>query len=488
MPGISLVHPKPHTEPQPSGCADLAQNYGDSTKAPSNHDRPVRRVLMISAAFPPTGGPGVQRSLKFAKYLPKSGWQPIVWAANPTPDLPRDASLLDDLPDTIEVHRHRQRSPLGALTRWCTSAGRSGETRDWRGGLAWRVERLLSALAWRTPPDPLIGWALGSVAKCRALIERERIDVIYSTFSPPSNHVLGWLLKRATGLPWVADFRDLWTEDYGYPHGGLRRRLDRWLERGFVTQADAVIGVTPSQTQSLAAHAGEPLEKFATITNGFDAADFENRDATEIRRRLHGPENRFVLTFTGWFLTDRVPDAVLKALTLFASEHGDAFELRIVGKVSARMRKNLIEAGVRLDATTGYVPHTQAIEHMLAADALLLLIPPGPKGQTLLPGKLFEYLASGRPILAAGATPDSEAAKIIQHHQAGICVPGDATQIRQALTELKSKQAVTPTTPESHLKHLQHLQPLTREHLTQRLASILNQVQVRKTNMPQPTT
>jgi glycosyltransferase involved in cell wall biosynthesis len=262
----------------------------DQAVAPS----PRKRVLMIASAFPPTGGPGVQRSAKFAKYLPQCGWDPVVISANGDADLPRDESLLADLPAGLPVHRLTGCDPRPALRALRRSAG------PLAGKLAWRGERLINRLLAGMYPDRLVCWALRAFPRCRRLIDAHDVAVIYSTYSPASNHLLGWWLHAATGLPWVADFRDLWTDDYGYaPASRWRYWLDRALESAVLARADAVIAVSPGQRDLLAARVPQASAKFVTITNGFDASDLGPLPIPNEAPPPPPREGAFTLTFTG---------------------------------------------------------------------------------------------------------------------------------------------------------------------------------------------
>lgn len=415
-----------------------------------------KRVLMICAAFPPTGGPGVQRTAKFAKYLPQFGWQPTVWTTQHLPPLPRDPSLLRDVPESVVIHRFET-----------PRAGSDDASGHWR----WR--RMRQRIASLTPPDYLAGWARRSTAPLLRIIERDRIDAIYSTYSPPSCHVLAQRLKRLTGLPWVADFRDLWTDDYGYNAPGWRRWLDRRMETSFLRDADRVVAVSNGQREILAQRVPSNRDKFLTITNGFDPDDFDGADYESARHALHGPANRFVLLFCGWFLTDRVPPALPNALARFAdrcNQQGRKLELRIVGAISDQLRDRIERAGVDVVAT-GYLPHDAALRHLTAADSLLLLVPTAGAGDTLIPGKCFEYIASGRPLLAIGPTV-GEAATLVRQFDAGIVTAPNELDIIAGLEQLmrrtddrSSRRADDPT-----------FASISRKHLTERLARVLDDV------------
>ena len=502
------------------------------TPANCRRDQPVGptaprgrgRVLMICCAFPPTGGPGVQRSAKFAKYLADFGWRPTVWAARKLNGLPRDESLLADLPPDLDVRRYpsgdphdtarvqhdrgrtgavfgraawanllargSRRSPRaswplpmppagrpiahGRLPHPSASLSTPARATQWHNAIDWRLDRLTMALMKRMVPDPMVFWALRSYAGLRRIIEEEQIDVIYSTFSPPSNHLLAWLLKRRTGRPWVADFRDLWTDDYVYEGGRWRRWIDRWLEDRFLASADAVVAVTDRQRDILSAHLSDHRDKFVTVSNGVDAADFDGLDRERIRETMRGADHRFVLVFTGWFLSNRVDRGLIEGVAHFADwmrKRGERFEFRVVGAISEWMKASFADCGVDL-VTTGYLPHDRAVEHTVSADVLLLPAPSGRNGHSLIPAKVFEYLAAGSPILVVGP-PNGEGQRIVERCQAGICVDSEPQAVCSALQRLWRRWKADPRPqgcpPEK-------LTPYARKELTRRLADLFNQV------------
>jgi hypothetical protein len=224
------------------------------------------RVLFITYYYPPLGGAGVFRALKFAKFLPEFGWMPHIVAAAGDPGDVHDASLLDDIPAGIPVDRVGVRWDFTTLTR---------RLLQYRGG--WR---LVPYLDWLQIPDAKAGWIMAACQRARAIVRDEPIDVLYSTSYPYSSHLVGSWLKRKTGLPWVADFRDEWTQN---PHLVPPTRVHGWLaekmERTVVKQADHIIGVNESILDILKNGASDP-SKFTAITNGFDGQEIE-----EIRTR-----------------------------------------------------------------------------------------------------------------------------------------------------------------------------------------------------------
>jgi glycosyltransferase involved in cell wall biosynthesis len=436
---------------------------------------------MICAAFPPTGGAGVQRSAKFAKYLPQFGWRPIVWTCGPLADLPQDDSLLCDLPEVLDVRTHS----FGDAGGWLTGTRRLAENTlglldlngDFRRSVQWRVDRATRGIVSQLVPDLLALWALTSLHKLRRVIVRERVDVIYSTFSPASNHLLGWLLKRATRRPWVSDYRDLWTEDCWYPFAAgpqWRRAADRYLERRFLEDADVVIGVSEPQTRILATRVLGRERKFRTIPNGFDPDDFERAQID----RDSAPEvgtpvgvRKFVLAHVGRFSWERVRPEMIEGFRRFVrglNDERDRFELRIVGWMSPELGSKLDAADVRY-VTRGQVPHHQAISEMMRADALLLQYPDERNADTAISGKLFEYFAANRPVLMIGPR-SSVTRQLVESFKAGLGADPDANSVCAALGELWRQWQAGAL--QSHCDP-RRLHRCTRRNLTGELAALL---------------
>lgn len=397
-----------------------------------------RKVLIIAYAFPPTGGPGVQRPAKFAKYLPQFGWTPIVWSADRVEGLPRDESLAAELPAQVSVHarttggvqavRRTLRGFIGAHeVNGCGSvATKFAAAIDWRLN-AWCASHLV--------PDDGVSWARRSIRPLLNLIRGEGVELIYSTFSPASSHLLALEIQKQTGLPWVAEFRDLWLDDgrYRTPSARVRAAHEK-LQMETLKRANAVIGVTPRQTAILASHAPGHSSKFHTVTNGFDPEDFQN--AGQPKRRT----DRFVLAHVGRFDYARTQGSggeFFAALTGFAEKLGanrSRFLLRIIGHSNAAARQRLQATGLPCEFVD-YVPHGEAVRAMCAADALLLMVPDGANGDTILCGKLFEYLAARRPILVIGPE-GGECERVVRECEAGICAGFAVEQVIGGLREL----------------------------------------------------
>ncbi len=436
------------------------------TDTPSERSGSKRRVLMIAAAFPPTGGPGVQRSAKFAKYLPQFGWLPTVWTMDRMEGLPEDPTLLDDLPDEVRIQRWNRGKPARRFQKFFKrrAAGRGMLARIAKA-IEWRLESKSLQDLW---PDECVGWANASKRALIRLVEEEQIDLLYSTFSPASNHLLGLAMKQETGLPWVADFRDLWTKDPRYTE-----RLSKWraddarLEKKILETANVVIGVTKRQTAILAEPFPDQKDKFVTITNGFDPSDFE-----EAPEPGNADRDWFVMAHVGRLDKQRANESWFEGLQRFVTSLGgkrNSFLLRVIGHADKSTLEKLKQTGVRY-AFTGYESHAQAIHEMRTADALLLLVSDQPGAESVIPAKLFEYLASQRPILLSGPH-DGACVDIVRRCKAGLSVATEAQDIADAFGRMyrlwENAKPMVGCTPSDAL-------PYSRVTLTQQLANVFD--------------
>lgn len=343
--------------------------------------------------------------------------------------------------------------------------GLSGVAARFAKAVDWRLENWISSTML---PDDCIGWARKSMGPLLRRLEVEPVDLIYSTFSPASNHWLGLELKRRTGLPWVADFRDLWTDDCRYREPSpSRRAAHRRLEQDILESADVVIGVTPWQTKILSDHVSTSREKFLTITNGFDPEDFTAYEPPHAPRR-----DEFTLAYVGRFDLSQTSEEWFSALHSFViglGEESRRFVFRVVGNVNRTAQAKLLATGARCEFVD-YVPHREAIQAMRDADGLLLSAPTGPNGDSVIRAKVFEYLASRRPILAVGAK-GGECERIVKSCEAGVCATFDVRSIQQGLKKLW--EAWEAGRPISGARQ-DRLRTYDREDLTRRLGEVFD--------------
>jgi glycosyltransferase involved in cell wall biosynthesis len=394
------------------------------------------KLLLVTLYFPPAGGGGVQRPLKFATHLPALGIETHVLA----PDLAGAAPVDDELelPTQAWVHRVRYVGPRG---------DRPAERLRGKAGLA-RVGTQAALLGRRMlVPDENMPWSTLALPAALRIARREEIDAVLTTSPPGSLHLVGAAVKKATGAVWVADLRDSLT---AHPHRrGNESRLSRLKEtaaggvaRLVASQADAIVAASDAIAEE--ARALKPRGRVVTIENGCDFDDFAALE--------HRPSERLRITHAGSFYGKRDPKPFLRAL----SESGlDDVLVRFVGEMRRSDLDYVEELGLgdRVEVT-GYVPRRRSLELQRDSEALLLLIPDaGGRGRGVLSGKVFEYLAAERPILAA-VPPEGAAARLVQETGAGVVAPADDVDaLRDALVELHARWRAgslngTPLAPE----------------------------------------
>jgi len=377
----------------------------------------------VTMYFPPAGGGGVQRPLKFATHLPAHGIETHVLAPHDPKWLYADPDLAP--PSQAWIHRARYLGPR---------ARRLGDELHGRRGLD-RLSRQARSLSRRVlVPDENVAWNLTAIPAAVRIVRSEGIDVVLTTSPPNSVHLIGAAAKRTTGVRWVADLRDSITT---HPHRRVERAAVRAKEkvsasvaRLVARQADVIVAASDAIAEEASTLA--PAGIVTTILNGADFDDFAGFD---YRRG-----DRFRITHTGSFLGKRDPRPFLSAV---AASGLDDVVARFVGdfRVADREWAEDLGLGPRLELHP-YVPRREALALQRDSDALLLLIPEaGGRGQGVLSGKVFEYLAAERPILAA-VPPEGAAAELIRNTGAGVvAAPDDVPALTRALTELHERWA-----------------------------------------------
>jgi glycosyltransferase involved in cell wall biosynthesis len=375
------------------------------------------KVLLVTMYWPPAGGAGVQRPLKFATHLPALGVETHVLAPDDPKWIHRDEEL--QAPTQAWVHRARYVGPKGR---------KPAEELHGRQGLELRVKQTQLLARRLLVPDENVSWNLTAIPAAIRIARDEGIDVVLTTSPPPSVHLIGAAVKRATGARWVADLRDSLV---AHPHRRSDDLLVRVKESGkhgvarlVARSADAIVTVSDAIADE--ARGLDPKGRVQTIANGADFDDFAGLE--------HRPGDRFRITHTGSFFGKRDPRPFLRAL----ADSDPAVVARFVGDFRSTDREfaESLELGDRLELHD-YVPRRRSLELQRDSEALLLLIPDaGGRGRGVLSGKVFEYLAAERPILAA-VPPDGAAAELIRETGAGVVAPADDVEaLRDALAGL----------------------------------------------------
>ncbi|MHC5201683.1 glycosyltransferase family protein [Myroides sp. LJL119] len=358
-----------------------------------------QRVLIISYYWPPAGGPGVQRWLKFVKYLPKFDIQPVVYVPlNPTYPL-QDSNLLEQMDPGVTILKNKISEPYKfAKLFWPAKSNNLSAGMIPAKRKQTKVDKLL---LWTRGnlfiPDARVGWVNSSVNYLsNYLAQNKDIKTIITTGPPHSMHLIGLGLKQCFDVNWIADFRDPWTT-IGY-HKDLKllgfaakKHID--LEKKVLQKADHIIVTSKSTQHEFSQKTSKPI---SVITNGYDTMDVGKVEL----------DQKFTLAHIGSFLSDRNPRVLWKAICELRKENPSfkqAFELKLVGKVSQEILDTIAE--FKLDQVCinmGYLSHTKAYMQMKASWVLLLIEIDSDQSKCIIPGKLFEYMASERPILAIG--------------------------------------------------------------------------------------
>jgi glycosyltransferase involved in cell wall biosynthesis len=376
----------------------------------------MKKVLIVTYYWPPSGGAGVQRWLKFAKYLPEYGWQPVILTVDPEyASYPqRDESLLSEIDPACLVYTTKS-FELYNLYKFISGKKEvpyGGFANESKEGMLQKASKFLRGNFLL--PDPRKGWNKHALKKAAELIRELDIDTVVTTSPPHSTQLIGLKLKKKFNIRWIADLRDPWTDIYYYnqfKHTALARKIDRDYERKVVENADLLITVSEDVKRIFAEKSDLPISaKTVVIPNGYDEDDFRITNLPT--------ESKKILTYTGTISEAYEVNGFLKALLGLDEKLKSQLLIRFVGKVPPSVEEKFRATGLELELV-GYVDHAKSIEYLLRSDLLLLIIPKVKNNRGILTGKFFEYLASGKPILAIGPT-DGDLAKLIQETESGM--------------------------------------------------------------------
>jgi glycosyltransferase involved in cell wall biosynthesis len=382
---------------------------------------------MISYYYPPLGGIGSQRSQKFARYLPDHGWSPTVLTPENGGSCPLDPSLDDGSGRGVEIVRTPVVDLSSFLKRLVGRPGANGAQPESppgtsRKGRATReASRNLLRRAihtWLYIPDAQIGWFPHAVRAARQVCERGTVDTIFSSSFPITSHLVARRLKAITKKPWVADFRDLWTEHhYTEDTNAMRKRLNQLIESTILDQADAIVTVSHTWAEVLKRLTGG-RKRVEVIRNGFDGNDFAG---VECER---GP--KWVVTYVGLFYGKK--QSPLPLFTALKNSIGDGkiaksdVQMTFVGEPDSFVENMVVAFGFQdIARFTGFVSHDESLRIQVNSSLLWLILHENISNSGHIPGKLYEYIGSRTPILAI-LPSDYEAASITREANAGVVV------------------------------------------------------------------
>jgi len=383
----------------------------------------MKRVLVITYYWPPTGGSGVQRWVKFARYLPSEGWQPVIYTPENPEQLAVDHSLEKEIPEEAEIIKTHITEPYELYKKFLRRSGHGKEAVEvnpvnaQNKSLAQKVAMWVRGNFFR--PDPRCMWIRPSVKYLKKYLEEHPVDLIVSTGPPQSMHLIGRRLAKETGLPWIADFRDPWTKIFYFKHLSMTRATERWhhkMEKKVLDDATVVVAVSPLVQKEFQEVTKTPVE---LITNGFDESDYPETNASE---SAGGPDKDFTVTHTGLFAADGNPTVLWDVLAEKCTEDSDFrkhLKIKLIGKTDIQIIRSIEDAGLKDNLIDlGYQPHEVAVDEQRKASLLILPLRKEPEYEAVLPGKLFEYIASRRPVLGIGQ-PDGAMAMIMDSTKTG---------------------------------------------------------------------
>jgi len=393
-----------------------------------------KKLLMISYSFPPKGGGGVLRQLKFAKYLPEFGWQVYILCGDKFFFF-KDNGLLEELHPESRLVRINWPDPRNLFKRKDQAKKEVVKLNDRSSGFFPNLARIINKIS---VPDIYLGWAFLAAIKGYQLLKREDIKYIYSIDYPCSNHVAGFLLKKLTGLRWIADFKDPWTKSYGHKANKIFpfNWLDYRLEKLILKNADQCL-VSDERIARILKHglSSSDQSKFSVIPNGYDEADFDQPE--------NSVDDIFTISHVGTIYKDMPPDNFLTALLELIKEgkiSGNKVKIVFVGAHDYEVTRQspsyqqLLEKGI-LDEK-GLVSHKESIACMNSSAALLLINDNAPDSANIILSKLYEYLGSGKVIIAL-APGESRVAKIMEDTKSGYLTKIDDKEgIKQIIIRL----------------------------------------------------
>lgn len=403
-----------------------------------------RRLLIISYVFPPCGGITVQRALSFAKYLPENGIEVHVLTASNAAAPVRDPGLLRHVPPQVTVHHALTLEPPFYLRKklWALADRRAkaasaqpatGGANHSGGGLRSLVKSVLM-------PDPQVLWKPMALRAASRIIRRHNIDTVLVTAPPFSVFLIGNELKRRyPHIRLISDFRDEWLRfyltDFDFLADSKTRARAEAIERETIERSSLVLAVTRSSLDEISSrYSGQPASKFALLANGYDPDALQ-----QVERRWHGNTGRMVVTHVGTAYKTASPAYYLDAVDSLPEEIRSRIETRFIGRI-AETEQRIFENRKSRVELLGFLPQAEALRRTSETDYLLLTM----TNDFSLPGKLFEYLATGKPVLALSPR-NGEVDRLLAETRGGFCVPHDNPEaIRELLLDAYRRVAAGP--------------------------------------------
>ena len=415
------------------------------------------KVLIITYYWPPAGGSGVQRWLKFVKYLRQFDIEPIIYTVE-NPNYPKeDNSLLYEVPKDIQVLKQPIWEPTDLLFWKKKRSSKTGVSNINKGGLLSFIRGNFFI------PDPKIFWVKSSVKFLNDYIRNHKIDTVISTGPPHSMHLIAQKLHQKNDVKWIADFRDPWSDLYytnDFNQLSFAKKKNQKLEKFVLQNTDCILTVS----KTLKTNFSKNASRVEVITNGFDEEVLQTKEINL--------DKKFSISYIGLLPKQSNPKALFSVLQEICEENNEFkndLQLNFIGDISdevkAEINLNSLENNTKF---VGYVSHQKAIEYQKKAQVLLLLIPNVKKSEGILTGKLFEYLTAQRPILAVGPSK-GDLSEILKETNAGNVVDfEDKEMLKSSILALYRQY-----TKDDLVVNSKNIYKYHRKELTKQLASII---------------
>ena len=376
----------------------------------------MKNILMIAYYYPPKGGAGVQRTAKFAKYLCSFGYNVHVLTVKEKTRGVIDYSLESDIQEGITVHRtfidessfidklitfmNKGASRQSANSNLHETVKKYNKIKPYIRKLMKKV--FLSIYNIIYIPDAQKGWIDYAVEEGKKIIRKNNIDIIYTTSSPYTSHLIGLKLSKDLNVKWIADFRDPWASNPFVDYYFIIQAINNNLESKVVKRADRIVSVSkPIIDDFIMRYPNEKEKKFVVIPNGYDEEDFKNLDLS-----LSNDNKKFKILYSGTLYGKRSPEKILSVIDKLIESNlinKDKIEIKFIGEIGSEF-KNILNGFSNkfpdILKYTDYMPHSESLIELANANALLLIIDEGRGSEGIYTGKIFEYIRTGKPIIA----------------------------------------------------------------------------------------
>ncbi len=422
----------------------------------------MKKVLVITYYWPPSGGPGVQRVLKFVKYLPKYGWEPIILTVEKGNFPSIDESLAKEIPEGLRVYRTKAFEPFELYK---SITGKSSQekiptfelSKNPNESIIERMSKWMRANVF--VPDAKVGWIKHIVKEGLKIVEKEKPNLIFSSSPPHSMQIGAMKLAGKTGLKWVADFRDpwsdaFWQQDIKRINSAIKKDAD--YEQQVLSKANHVCTVSKTIVGQFN---NKVLNEYSVIPNGYDESDFEAGRT---------PSDKFVISYTGTLGKSQQVGRFVNAIKKLDSSIASQIEINFYGTIHSTVLNSL--SGLQNVNVFNDVAHDKIIEVMMQSNILLLVIPDTVNNRGILTGKIFEYMATRNFILGIGPT-SGDAAKILEETKCG-----QMFDYTDELTDVIQSQFDYWKTNVKHEVDEDELKKYTRKNLTAQLVKIFDGV------------